>query len=104
TNPRFKYWTYNNKIYEEGNLSTASEQIRFPCKIIFNVINNNGNILFTKNGGIGSTRTLSGRPYIHSGTSQDNTLYINKIYIIQKYPNIIKQIKTEHFQIGDNYV
>lgn len=102
--PQFGYWTYSKRIYGAGGFWTSSEQIRFPCKIIFNVINNNGNILFTKNGGIGSANTLSGQPYIHSGTFQNNTLYINKIYIIQKYPNIIKQIKTEHFQIGDNYV
>lgn len=102
--PQFAYWTYYKRIYGAGGFWTSSEQIRFPCKIIFNVINNNGNILFTKNGGIGSANTLSGQPYIHSGTFQNNTLYINKIYIIQKYPNIIKQIKTEHFQIGDNYV
>lgn len=102
--PQFAYWTYYNRIYGNGGVWTSSEQIRFPCKIIFNVINNNGNIFFSENGGIGSANTLSGQPYIHSGTYQNNTLYINKTYVIQKYPNIITQIKTEHFQVGDNYV
>lgn len=97
--PQFAYWTYYKRIYGTGYW-TYSTLPTFPCSLIFHVINNRGNILFSKTGGIGTANILSGQPFIHSGTFQNNTLYINKIYIIQKYPNIIKQIKTDNILVG----